>query len=315
MNSIRLFDELEGCQKVLLAGAGGGFDIFCGLPLFFALQDMGKEVHLANLSFSNLQVAEGEWIGPAILTVTADSLGSKEYFPEKYLCDWFESTGQSQSIYCIDRTGYIDTFKSYQLLAEQLELDAIVLVDGGTDSLMRGDEPGLGTPQEDILSIACVNALDVKVKALVCLGFGIDTFHGVCHAHCLEAIAALSRKDAYWGAFSIHPEMSAVKRYMDASYFVFDKMPNNKSIVNASILSALEGEYGDYHKTTRTAGSELWINPLMSLYWSFQLDAIADRNLYLDTIKSTRDYHEVTFVIRAFRSSLRRVRDWKSIPI
>ncbi len=48
---------------------------------------------------------------------------------------------------------------------------------------MRGDEPGLGTPEEDIASIAAVHQLALDAKLLVCLGFGVDTFHGVCHAH------------------------------------------------------------------------------------------------------------------------------------
>jgi hypothetical protein len=54
MNFLRLpfFTELERADNILLAGAGGGFDIFCGLPLYFALQATGKQVHPANLSFS-----------------------------------------------------------------------------------------------------------------------------------------------------------------------------------------------------------------------------------------------------------------------
>ena len=36
----------------------------------------------------------------------------------------------------------------------RLGVDTLVLVDGGTDSLMRGDEEGLGTPHEDIASLA-----------------------------------------------------------------------------------------------------------------------------------------------------------------
>ena len=40
------FNELEKAQSVLIAGAGGGFDVFCGLPLYFALKREGKTVHL-----------------------------------------------------------------------------------------------------------------------------------------------------------------------------------------------------------------------------------------------------------------------------
>jgi hypothetical protein len=43
---------------------------------------------------------------------------------------------------------------AYAKLAEHLDLDAVVLVDGGTDILMRGDEAGLGTPADDMTSLA-----------------------------------------------------------------------------------------------------------------------------------------------------------------
>ena len=44
---------LEKSQSILIAGAGGGFDVFAGLPLYFALRDLGKNVHLANYSFTD----------------------------------------------------------------------------------------------------------------------------------------------------------------------------------------------------------------------------------------------------------------------
>lgn len=72
----------------------------------------------------------------------------------------------------------------------------------GTDSLMFGDEAGLGTPSEDFASISAVNQLDVA-KYLVCLGFGIDHFHGVSHHDVLANIAQLASIEAYLGSFSL----------------------------------------------------------------------------------------------------------------
>ena len=89
----------------------------------------------------------------------------------------------------------------------------------------------------------------------------------------------------------------AVRRYRAATQFVHDCMPRHPSIVNSSILSALEGRYGDYHATDRTAGSGLWINPLMSIYWCFQVEPVARRVLYLDAMMATRTREEVHAVI------------------
>ncbi len=48
------FKLLEDRRSILIAGAGGGFDVYSGLPLYFALRSAGRAVHLANLTFSAL---------------------------------------------------------------------------------------------------------------------------------------------------------------------------------------------------------------------------------------------------------------------
>ena len=54
MAALTIPDSLLASSSVLIVGAGGGFDIFAGLPLFAALRAAGKKVTLANLSFTYL---------------------------------------------------------------------------------------------------------------------------------------------------------------------------------------------------------------------------------------------------------------------
>ena len=310
--------ELEPAKRVLIAGAGGGFDVFSGLPLYFALRGAGKEVFLANLSFSSLPPDVGRHLTPTLVEVTADSRGSKYYFPEKHLSQWFRDRGQEVPVYCFHRTGAAPVARGYAALAEELKPDTIVLVDGGTDSLMRGDEEGLGTPQEDVASIAAVAGLDgaaVPRKLLVCLGFGIDAFHGVCHAHVLEAVAELAAGGGYLGALSLTLDMPEVRLFRAATQYVMERTPGRESIVCSSIVSALEGRFGDHHATTRTGGSELFINPLMSLYWCFRLDAVARRILYLDRIRQTEEYMELTAAIQRFHAAQPAKRPRREMPM
>jgi hypothetical protein len=309
-----LFAELEGARSILIAGAGGGFDIFSGLPLFFGLRSAGKQVHLANLSFSHLEAATGRRLAPAALEVTADSRVSTGYFPEYHLCRWFRGHGEEVPVYCLDRTGFVPLLEGYRAVVTHLQADAVVLIDGGTDSLMRGDEAGLGTPEEDIVSIAAVDALDVAQKYLVCLGFGVDAFHGVCHAHALEAVAELTREGAYLGALSLTQEMPEVRHYVEAARAVCEAMSDYPSIVCASVLSALDGEYGDHHRTARTRGSTLWINPLMAFYWCFRLGPVARRVLYLDDVKQTQTAWDLIETIDAFRRRCPAIRERAVIP-
>ena len=37
--------RLTGSERILRAGAGGGFDVFTGIPLFLALRRAGKQVY------------------------------------------------------------------------------------------------------------------------------------------------------------------------------------------------------------------------------------------------------------------------------
>lgn len=74
-----LFDRLRDAERILVAGAGGGFDVYAGLPVALALQHLGKRVHLGNLTFSNLTAFDGEWLVDGLALVTPESAGSDDY--------------------------------------------------------------------------------------------------------------------------------------------------------------------------------------------------------------------------------------------
>jgi hypothetical protein len=312
---IPLFHELEKSQNVLIVGAGGGFDVFCGLPLYFWLRNAGKTVHLANLSFSELGFCEGERPVPSLLRVLPNTGGSANYFPEVYLAQWLTSRFGETAVYAIERGGAKPVVEAYEWMVRALRPDTLILIDGGTDSLMRGDEAGLGTPQEDMASLFAANGVKgVDRKHLIAIGFGIDAFHGVCHAHFLENVSALMAENAYLGAWSLTRESEEFRLYCEACNYAASRMPRQPSIVNASIISAVQGRFGNHHATKRTEGSELFINPLMALYWSFQLENVARRNLYLDRIGNTHTYQELSLAIETFRATHPKTRDWMDIP-
>jgi hypothetical protein len=242
-----LFDRLRGAKRVLIAGCGGGFDVYAGIPLYLALQARGVEVHLANMSFAFLAMGGAEQVAPSVFRVTADVGEGVSYFPERWLCQWLASRGEhAPVVWSFDRVGARPLYAGYAWLAETLALDAVVLVDGGADVLMRGDEQGLGTPEEDLASLTAVSRLAVPTLALACVGFGIDAFHGVCHAHFLENVVALDADGAFWGAFSLLRSTPEVAAYVDLVRTVRAAHPRELSIVNGSISAAIEGRFGDW---------------------------------------------------------------------
>ncbi|MFF4275308.1 DUF1152 domain-containing protein [Streptomyces sp. NPDC001536] len=312
-----LFTRLRTARRVLVAGAGGGFDIYAGLPLALALRSAGKEVHLANLSFADLYGLDLDvWLDEDVAAVRPDTAARGDYFPERSLAQWLERQGLPATVYAFPRSGVQPLRAAYRRLLDHLgPVDAIVLVDGGTDILLRGDEHGLGTPEEDMASLAAVAGLDgIPERLVACLGFGVDAYHGVNHSLVLENLAALDREGGYLGAFSLPHESREGALYLDAVTHAQECTPDYPSIVNGSIAAAVRGDFGDVRFTARTRNSELFINPLMALYFCVDALTLARRNLYLDRLENTALMRQISSVIAEFRDELPRQRPPRAYP-
>ena len=91
---------------MLIAGAGGGFDVYAGLPLALALWGSGVEVHLANLSFSELElVGQESWVADNVVAVTPDSTSPDWYFPERTLARWLAAHDRPATVYAFPPLG------------------------------------------------------------------------------------------------------------------------------------------------------------------------------------------------------------------
>jgi hypothetical protein len=64
-----------------------------GLPLAFALRGLGKTVHLANLSFSALDLID-DWYEPNLAAIRPETTGHQDYFPERTLARWLQRSGR-----------------------------------------------------------------------------------------------------------------------------------------------------------------------------------------------------------------------------
>ena len=143
--NLPILNHLANSQNILIAGAGGGFDIFSGLPLYFTLRDMGKTVHLANYSFTELSLArivsEPEILINGLLVGARGPLQHLlPYYPEGYLSQWFrEVRDENVTVWMFAKMGAVPLAEAYERLVSHLGIDAIILVDGGVDSLMRRD--------------------------------------------------------------------------------------------------------------------------------------------------------------------------------
>jgi hypothetical protein len=311
--NLPILDHLANSRSILIAGIGGGFDMFCGLPLYFLLRARGYQVHLANYSFSDIQsFTGGIRLTDTLVGITADYPNLVVYFPELYLARWFNTSRQeSIPIWAFHKTGVQPLQANYQRLIEHLQIDTILLIDGGIDSLARGDEAEPGTFVEDTVSMAALADLPAEItRILVCIGFGAE--REITHAQILENMADLARRGAFFGACALTNAMPEYRAYEDAVMAVHQQPFQDPSVINASIVSAVRGEYGNYHLIEKTHGSRLWISPLMSLYWFFDFPTVVAQHTILPAIKETISFQEA---IRTALPARRRLSIRRAGPI
>lgn len=120
------FQYLQNSQNILIAGMGGGYDVFCGLPLFYEFTQQGKNVHLANFSSTDVgHISDGHKISKFLIGVGQKKAGlrgvfqkktnSDQSFCELHLANWLQSKDyQDAIIWCFQKTGVKPLKKSYE---------------------------------------------------------------------------------------------------------------------------------------------------------------------------------------------------------
>jgi len=249
---IEFFKNTQSSKKVLIVGVGGGFDIASGIPLYRYLRDIGKEVTLANFSFTDLVLTGSTMMCQGLYPITEES-NDLPYFPEKLIVEWIkEESNESVNMYAFsNQLGVVSLRRAYLEIINKHNIDTLIMVDGGTDSLMFGDESGVGTIIEDSCSLVAIFDLSVERSFLVATAFGVEQHHNLNHYSCLENIATLTKANAFKGCFSLTKEMKEGQYYIDLVNYLNKKQPNSMSIVSNSISSAIQGEFGDYTKDQR----------------------------------------------------------------
>jgi hypothetical protein len=304
--------RLEASRRILLAGCGGGYDVLGAVPLLAELTQEGREVHLASLSFAHLETLAGAdrlVEQPNLFAVRAACATADRYCPEAWLARWLgETTGYAEPVWCFEKTGVRPLVDAYRLLVRRLEIDTIVLVDGGVDSLLRGDESSLGTPAEDLVSLAAVAELDGVERILACVGLGAELADGIVHAQVLERIAGLAARGAYLGAASLVRGQPSTDFYLTALDYIFAQQSGQRtSHIHTVIKSAVCGDFGP-------RGKNVWLSPLSPIYWFFSLPDVAATHLFLQDLTPTHDIGQVTLLIEGLRREL-TIRDREAIPL
>ncbi|MCU0499626.1 MAG: DUF1152 domain-containing protein [Anaerolineae bacterium] len=320
--NLPILDQLQDAQSILIAGAGGGFDVYAGLPLYFTLREIygEKQVHLANYSFTELGLAaitsRVDVLEKGLLIAArGEVIHPLPYLPEPYLAQWFQEVrGEEVPIWMFENTGALPLTYAYERLVRHLGIDAIILVDGGVDSIMRGDESGAGTLLEDTLSLIAVGGVDVPIKILACIGFGTEVEERVCHYNALQNMADLVKARAFYGACALTPEMSAFRWYESACRYVWEQPEHHKSHISTRIIPAVYGEFGAHDIYGGEVIPEVCLSPLMSLYWFFDAMTVLKHNQLADVLCQTTNKSNALQVTAQYVRRTATIRPRRALP-
>jgi hypothetical protein len=316
-------------QTVMLCGCGGGFDFVHAMTLVPELVRLGKRVVIGSYSFGDpvriggaeVVFAEGDAIA---FRVDASCRADPYYGPEVAIAAFLDERAPDRaphSLYAYYARAFSPPTlaRLYAMLVERHAVDAIVLVDGGSDSLMVGDEEGLGDPIEDAVSVAAVASLSgLRAKILISVGLGADRWNHVSDAASLRAIAELTSLGGYLGAVALEPAGAAFEFYRACVESIYARQ-EFRSVLAGAILAAGAGRFGPSGATAyhdgRVADGELFLWPLMAILWGFDVDAVAARSQLVAWLRTATTVEDCHAALRAGRAALGdRLREIEDLP-
>ncbi len=228
-------------HRVLLYGCGGGFDIFNAFFLYRELKRRGHEVHLANYSFTDdlYRYTANDAMVVAIRGDEARTNKNASYFPE---ADLARHTGQP--VYAVRLHGPQRLVPELQALCDRLAIGTLVLVDGGHDGVIFGDETEWGSPLEDTCSVIVATQLQVPSKFLVCISAPTEQMDWKSFAERTDTLCT------HWVPTEDIDEYEVL---LDSSHA--------RSIPNECLLACLRGVRAEHYKNPRLK-ERLFDNPI-----------------------------------------------------
>jgi hypothetical protein len=316
-------------RSVLLCGCGGGFDFVHSLALYPELHRLGKTVVIGSYSFGNPARISGavpvfSEDGATAVRVTAANVADAHYGPEVHVCSYLDGVYPESAPHWVyayyARAFTVPTLtRLYRQLIAAHSVDAMVLVDGGSDSLMVGDEEGLGDPIEDAVSVATVASLTgLRAKVLIVVGLGTDRFNHVSDAASLRAVAELTRAGGFLGAVSLEPSAPGSLFYRGCLEHIYQRQ-GFRSVLAGTIDSAIQGWFGrdvvPPILERRVQPGELFFWPLMAVLWGFDVEAVAQRSMIGSWIRDCLSVSECYAELHRGRAALgARLRSVENLP-
>lgn len=290
--------QLDTSDNIMVVGLGGGFDVFTALPLVYHWPD--KNFVLINS-------------GPSYAFHYQPST------PDEYPEGTIRKRDNIKAKYTVGRHGYRLFKTAYEKIAEAHQVDCILAIDGGVDSLSLGDERDHGTILEDFISIAALSDMALP-KVMCCAGFGTETEENLNHYRVLENMARLAASGSFLGSFSLTQAMPEFREYLAQCEATWGS-DRRKSHIQTKIISAVMGKFGpdnvysDVDPRLATSTGVSFVSLLSSVYWMFDFDGVAQQNKALEFLKKSNTFADAKLMLREFLKTQRSLRTHELLPL
>jgi hypothetical protein len=294
-------------MSIIIAGCGGGYDIFGGIPLYLEQKELKKNIVTINLSFTNQKklstlsnLNQVKKINDKCYLINHKNIKEKidYYFPEYYFSKHLDC-----EIYVLIVDSTIqEIINSYNTILDLYkDVYKIYLVDGGCDVLLKGDESGLATPVEDMMHLYAVQTLYINEKYICAIGMNVDTFtekekdnadDDPTEIELIKRLEYLEKNNILLKKYLWNIKDDKVKKYYD---MVINSNPIN-TIVHSFICSSLENKTGVYipeYIKKRVNKSHINLGELTKTFVICDLDMLYKDNLYIDSILQIEDDRDI----------------------
>lgn len=318
---------------VFLTGCGGGFDFVHATMLIPQLKRAGKKIVIGSYSFGDpSRIIGGDVVfevGNAVVKrVDATCQPCREYGPEVGICAFLDAEYPADAphhVYAYNARVFTVPvlIAAFEELWDAHGVQAVVSTDGGSDSLMAGDESGLGDPIEDATTIAAIDAVvasrrclvdspaaekpatQILAHLLIVVGVGCDRFNGVSDCATLRAVAELTALGGFHGCVSMTCKESA---FYDKCVTFLQQQAFFRSVIANSIVESSRGAYGadvvPASLRRRVQPGELFLWPLMSVLFVFDVRTVRQRSLLAPRLMSCQRVQDAYAALHQMREDL-----------
>lgn len=220
--------DLTVDTKTLVLGIGGGYDLYTALPWYLSLTPEQQSLCvLANYSFAEDLHQNSQYIVPIDSSVTRTEK-NKSYFPEHDLAKFLNST-----VYAIRLIPCPLLINELKTFTQTHQIKQIYMFDGGTDSILFGDETLWGSPLEDSQTVLACYKLDLPCRLFVS-ALNIDD----CDT---QGYLRHWKSSNNSNKFKLGPELKGWDQYVRIVQSL-----EYPSIIQESIIAAGQGHRGEY---------------------------------------------------------------------